>query len=313
MRTVHLLATAIAVVVLGAGATASAQTFNYGTREDVKEIEWKASAEAGVLVTTGNSRTTTGSATAKASRKDGNNKFEAEANGTYARSTIRVAAEDPLDDNETVDREGEIVDQGTTSAKNAALKLRYDRFLTDNNSLYASATIGFDTPAGKDLYGGGQVGYSRQLYKTDRHEAKAEVGYDFTYEDLIVGDSVSIHSARFFVGYKGALHVETAPDGAVTPTTTVDASIESLHNVNTLDVPTGDLEAGPFEDTRINGSVGLTTKLLDNISFAISFAAKFDNVPAPAKAIDVPYDPTFVPAAEKLDTTTKASLIINFF
>ena len=312
MRTVHLLATAItAVVVLGAGATASAQTFNYGTREDVKEVEWKASAEAGVLVTTGNSRTTTGSATAKASRKDGNNKFEAEANGTYARSTIRVAND--IDGNGTVDSEDEIADQGTTSAKNAALKLRYDRFLTDNNSLYASATIGFDAPAGKDLYGGGQVGYSRQLYKTDRHEAKAEVGYDFTYEDLIVGDSVSIHSARFFVGYKGALHVETAPDGAITPTTTVDASIESLHNVNTLDVPTGDLEAGPFEDTRINGQIGLTTKLLENISFAVSFAAKFDNVPAPAKALDLPYAAGFVAEAEKLDTTTKASLIINFF
>src|SRR5687767_11004724 len=161
MRTVHLLATAIATVVLGAGAAASAQTFNYGTREEVKEVEWKASAEAGVIVTTGNARTTTGAATAKASRKDGNNKFEAEANGAYARSTIRVAND--IDMNGTVDSEDEIDEVGTTSAKNAVLKLRYDRFLTDNNSLYVSATIGFDTPAGKDVYGGGQVGYSRQL------------------------------------------------------------------------------------------------------------------------------------------------------
>jgi hypothetical protein len=282
----------VGVAALGVSATASAQTFSYGTREDVKEVEWKASAEAGLIVTTGNARTTTGSAAARASRKDGDNKFEAEAGGTYARSTIRVAND--LDMNGTVDSEDEIADQGTTSAKNAVLKLRYDRFLTEHNSLYASGTVGFDTPAGKDLFGGGQVGYSRQLFKDDRHEAKAEVGYDFTYEDLIVGDSVSIHSARFFVGYKGALHVNTAPDGKIEPTTTVDASIESLHNVNTLDVPTGDLEAGPFEDTRINGQIGLSTKLLDNISFAVSFAAKFDNVPAPAKAIDLPYGPGFV-------------------
>ena len=44
--------------------TAAAQTdpkFEYGKAEEVKAVEWKVSAQAGLILTTGNSRTTTGS------------------------------------------------------------------------------------------------------------------------------------------------------------------------------------------------------------------------------------------------------------
>lgn len=311
MRTMTRISIAAGAAILCAAGAASAQTFTFQAKEDVKAVEWDASAEAGVIVTTGNSQTTTGTAAAKASRRDGNNRFAVEASGTYARSTIRDFTDD--DENGMIS-EDEITEDGVTSAKNAQIKLRYDRFLTEHNSLYASAAAGFDEPAGKDFVGGGQVGYSRQVYKTDRHEVKAELGYDFTYEDLAAVDqSTSIHSARFFAGWKGALHTETDAEGKVTPTTTAEASAEALVNLNPLDVSTGDGEAGFGEDTRLNGTVGLTTKLLDNISLAVSVTAKFDNVPAPAAPFALPYEPGFVPEAEKLDTISKATLIVSFF
>jgi putative salt-induced outer membrane protein len=305
-------ATAITVTVASGATTAFAQnpSFSFAKPEEVKQVEWSASAEAGLIVTTGNSETTTFVGAAKAARKEGNNKFEAEATGAFARSEVLIAAD--LDASGTISP-NEIQEQDATSAKNAQGKLRYDRFLTEFNSLYVSGTAGFDEPAGKDFYGGGQLGYSRQVYKDDRHELKAEAGYDFTYEDLSAGDGTSIHSARFFAGYKGALQTVTDAEGKTEATTTADASVEALFNVNTLDVPTGDLEAGPFEDTRIIGTAGVSTKLLDNISLAVSFTAKFDNVPAPLAPFALPYADGFVPEADKLDTLTKATLIVNFF
>jgi hypothetical protein len=309
-----LIASATALTMTAATAgTASAQnpSFTFGKPEEVKEVEWSASAEAGLIFTTGNSETTTFTGAAKASRKEGNNKFEGEASGTFARSEILIAADGP-DENTTIDA-NEITEQDATSAKNAQGKLRYDRFLTEFNSLYVSGTAGFDEPAGKDFYGGGQVGYSRQVYKDDRHELKAEVGYDFTYEELSAGDGTSIHSARVFAGWKGALQTTTDVEGKTEATTTAEASVEALFNVNTLDVPTGDLEAGPFEDTRINGMAGVSTKLWENISLAVSFTAKFDNVPAPLAIDGAVFTPGFVPDADKLDTITKATLIVNFF
>jgi hypothetical protein len=303
------------VALIAAPAVAAAQpnpTFTYGTHEEVKEVEWSASAEASLIATTGNSRATTLSGGAKAERKDGPNKVAGEVNGNYARSTIPAGRD--LDMNGTIDNDSEIAETKATTAKNALGKLRYDRFLTESNSLYVSGQIGFDKPAGKDLFGGGQVGYSRQLYKTPRHEAKGEVGYDLTYENLTIGPSMTIHSARVFAGYKGGLRFETTADGKEEATTTAEASVEGLFNVNTLEVATGDHSAGPFEDTRINGMVGVTTKLLKNISLAVSFTAKFDNVPAPRPPIPgFKYGAGFVPPAEKLDTISKASLIVNFF
>ena len=180
------------------------------------------------------------------------------------------------------------------------LKGRYDRFLTKKNALFISAGVAADKPAGKELVGNGQVGYSRRIFADEKHELVGEVGYDFSYEDLVAGDAVSIHSLRAFTGYKGKLREDVGVEG----------SLEALFNVNTLDTPTG--EASAFEDARVNGQVAVTAKLTDHISFAFSFAAKFDNVPAPLPPFAIPYDDGLVLKADTLDTITKASLIVQF-
>jgi len=285
-----------------APAVADDPEFKYGKIDDVKDVkkvEWKASAQAGLIITTGNSRTTTGAAGAKASRKEGNNKFEAEANGAYARSAIWLANDDNGDG---------FIDQtedsrlSSTSTRAWLVKARYDRFLTKHNSLYITALASGDKPAGKDFVGGAQAGYSRQLYKDDNHELKGEAGYDFSYENLVGdADALTIHSARLFVGYEGKVSKDTGVLG----------SVESLHNVNTLDAPGG--EVGPFEDTRVNAMVAISTKLFENLSFRFSFTAKYDHAPAPRPPFALPFATGYTPLAEELDTKTEATLIYNFF
>ena len=88
-----------------------------------------------------------------------------------------------------------------TTTNNWQTKARYDRFFTANNAGYASAQAAADRIAGKSFAGGGQIGYSRQLYKSDVHVCVSELGYDYSYERYVAQpdraiDPVSIHSAR---------------------------------------------------------------------------------------------------------------------
>lgn len=280
--------------------------FEYGKADDlkdVKEVEWTATTEASVVLTRGNSSTTTLAATAKATRKEKKNKLSIEATGTYARAESVVGAAD-LNGNAAIS-ENEIIRASKTSAESWQSKLRYDRFLSEWDSLYIAALAGADQIAGKDFVGGGQLGYARLAYKTEKHEVSVEGGYDFSYENYVdpTAKSLAIHSARGFAGYKGKLTDDTSLDG----------SVEVLVNVNGQSD-----EVGPGEDVRATAIGSLSTKLTASVSFAFSVTAKFDNVPAPfsipdAAGMMLPADLANPPESDKLDTTTKASLIINFF
>lgn len=293
----------IAIIILALAGTASAEDpkFQMGKAEDVKDVkavEWTAKGEAGLVATTGNSQSTTITAGATVIRKDADNKLEAVLGGTFARATTKVASDANGDG---AISEDELSDATATSAENAALKLRYDRYLTTLDSLYVAALGAIDRPAGKDFQGGGQGGYSRSLYKTDDHQALAELGYDLSYVKLVDGDSTTIHSVRGFVGYKGKIKAETS----------VEASVEALFNANA--VKFGDREAAAFKDVRLNALVGVTTSLSTKLSLSASFAVKFDNFPAPlAKIGDLPFAAGFVPLSDRTDTMTKVSLIVKF-
>lgn len=296
-----VLAPTLLVVANSAASAQANPTFAFGKAEEVAavaEVTWTASAEAGLVLTTGNSDTTTATAAAKATRLDKKNKLDAQVGFAYARSTIFIAVDQ--DASNTISA-SEIQESTSTTANSWNAKLRYDRFITDHNSLYAAALVSADPPAGKELVAGGQLGYSRQLYKTTVHEVVAEGGYDFSYENLVVGDSVAIQSARVFAGYKGTINERTAIEG----------SLEGLANLNRL--ATVPEPASRLEDTRINAVASLSTKLTDDISFSFSFGLKFDNVPSPRGPLAIPYEAGFVPVADKLDTITKASLIIALF
>jgi hypothetical protein len=299
MRTLRV---PLVLIVVGLSSRAIAQpTFEAGKREDVKDVTkttWTAKGEAGLVSTTGNSKTTTLTGAASAIRKDQDNKLELSVDGTFARSTTRTAAD--LNGNGVID-EGELSSATATSAENAKARLRYDRYLTGMNALYVAAIAGFDKPAGKDLAAGGQIGYSRGLYKDDQHEVLGEIGYDLTYLELTAGGTTTIHSARAFVGDKSKLSTATA----------VEASLEALFNLNSPMI--GPRQPSAFEDTRLNGVVSVTTSLSSKLSLSASFTAKYDNVPAPLATIGgLPFAASYAPTADKLDTITKVSLILTF-
>jgi hypothetical protein len=283
-------------------ASAQEPKFEYGKSDEVKVekadiVEWKASAQAGLVLSTGNSRATTLSAGSKASRKAHMNKFQLEAGGSFARSSIFLAND--ANANGTLEP-NEITRPSQTTTKAWLVRGRYDRFLTEHNSLYLSGLASADKPAGKKFLGGGQVGYSRQVYKDDTHELTAETGYDYAFEDLLVGSGTTIHSVRGFLGYAGKLSDDTG----------VDASLEGLFNLNKLDTAAGPVDR--FDDTRLYGKLAITTVMYENISFRFSFESRFDNAPAPRPPFGTPYAPGFVPVADELDTRTEASLIVNF-
>ena len=305
-RIAVLVAAGGAALVVAAGAV-RAQTadpaFKYGSKEEraevdkVDEVEWTAAALAGLIMTTGNSQVTTFSAGGNASRKQKGNKFSLEGGGAYARSSIFLAADGNM--NGVVDpNEVERPSQTTTRAWFG--KARYDRFLTDNNSLYVATGLAADRPAGKELVGNGQAGYSRQVFQNEVHLLVAEVGYDYTYQDLVVGEGDSIHSLRTFASYGAKLSDETGVDG----------SVEALFNVNEYDNATGDVDR--FDDNRVTSRMSITTKMFGDLSFRFAFEARYDNAPAARPPFAIPYAPGFVPLADSLDTKTEASLIYNF-
>jgi hypothetical protein len=300
-----ILLAALAAVAL-AEATALAQTdpkFAYGTKEEKAElekkdaVEWKALAQAGFIMLTGNSRATTVAGSASASRKANRNKFALDAGAAYSRSSIYLALDQNA--NGTIER-NEITRPSQTTTRMWSTKGRYDRYLTDDDALYAALGFAGDEPAGKELVANGQLGYSRQVYQDAVHLVLAEAGYDYTHEELVAGTDNDIHSLRAFAGYGGKL----------SPDTGVDASVEGLFNVNEYDTPNGTIDR--FEDNRVTSKLALTTKMYENVSFRFGFEARFDNAPSPRPPLALPYAPGFAPLAEELDTKTEATLIVNF-
>lgn len=301
MRTSIAVLFFVHVALAALSRPASAQKFEYGKYEDVKDIKtvvWKATAEAGAVFTTGSSESTQASGGIKASRKSGNNKLEIEGSAAYATAGILLLFDH--NDNGMIDNESEIIAVQTTTAETLSSRLRYDRFLTSLNSLYIAALASRDTPAGKRFGFGGQVGYSRSLYKSKTAQTLAEVGYDFSREDQVADTpTLSIHSLRGFVGHKAAL----------TEGTDLDASLELLTNMNTMTLPTGK-DGGPLQDTRGKAKLAVSAKIGMNLAFQSSLELNYDHRPGLLAVKNLAMG--FTPEASTLNTIMKMTFIYTF-
>lgn len=302
---------ALAIFLMGAPAFAQ-QTpkFEYVATPVIVEkpdVEWKVQIKGGLISVGGNAQATNANFGGSASRQAGDNKFSLDAATAYGETRNRIFAP-------TVNSDADITRAKVVSTNNALARARYDRFLTDNNALYGIAALGRDKIAGKDLFGGGQAGYSRLLLKNEQHLVVGEFGYDFSYESYFAptANPVAVHSARVFVGEAWKLSSSTGLYG----------NVEALFNLNKEDeafnvskrMPTGSAAKGvdAFADTRVNAKAGLTTTLSKNFSFGFGFSFRYDQNPA-VLAIPKPavVGATYTPFADKVDIITEASLIVT--
>ena len=278
--------------------------FEFVKKEEVEAPEFKLSAQLGLLFTAGNSRSLTISGAATSSYKEEKNRVSGEVSGALARSNVLVAVDA---NNDGAIGPGEFSRQDTNAAKTVNGKIRYDRYLTDIDRIYASARAGFDEPAGKKIYYGGQVGYSRSLYKDEKNELVGELGYDLSHEAYVADNTsgITVHSARLFLGYVGKLY-----DPLTKTLRKAWCFVMVYSNLNKESIPQG--EASIFEDTRGTFKLETTTKIIDKISLRAAVKVLFDNVPAPLPSFSIPFAPGFLPLAEKVDLITELAMVVNF-
>ncbi len=280
--------------------------YEFAKVEEVKTVVWKASASAGFSAATGNANILTFSGGGLVSRNDGKNKIQATIDALYGR-TSQYTGFDDLNTNGTIQANEPLVSEATETAAFLKGLARYDRFFTANNTIFATFFAGFDNPASKQYFLGGQLGYARQIVKTKMHEMFGEVGGDFTYDYLRAPDptpmgfnpEVILGSGRLFLGYVLSVSTHTA----------VRANIETLINFNSLTI--GDRAVGVAEATRVNGKLEFTTQIWKPLSFRAAFTARFNNAPAPFAKLPTPIDhPDHY--NQKLDTLTELGLVVNF-
>jgi putative salt-induced outer membrane protein YdiY len=296
------------LMVALAPALVFAQTFDFQKpTDDKKEPKWDVQAKAGLLAASGNSKSISFTVGGTAAHTWSSNRLLLEAGIAFARSQLLIANDG--NGNGVIDPdEIERITQTTTKA--ASAKLRYDRFFggADQNSAFLSARVASDPPAGKQIVGGTQLGYSRQIFKSERFETIGELGYDFTYEKdedapPAMTPGVSIHSLRAYLQES----VRFPPQiGAA-------LKFELLENLNSETAPNedGTDTVGTFKDMRINAGATLNAALTSKVSLAFGFTVRYDAAPSLRPAFSLPYAPGFRPFADKLDTLTEASLVVT--
>jgi hypothetical protein len=178
-----------------------------------------------------------------------------------------------------------------TTAENYLGRGRVDLFFERNTSVYIGLLAFRDQPSGFNSRLSGQIGILRNFINLpDRRRFWGEVGYDATYENLnsptpVMGANCTmttagtpdcwrfLNLARLFLGFEE--HATASLD--------LTAGIEGLMNV-----------LNP-SDFRVNGTVGLASKLGDDFSLALTLTARYIHEP--------------INGRDPLDTITLVSVI----
>lgn len=232
-----------------------------------------ASVSAGGLSSTGNSRLVAFTGAGNVDWRGGANGFGAAVVGNYGRSAPPGA------------------DMKTTT-ENFQGRLRYDRYLIDDASLFMLATGRHDKFQGLAFRLNLDPGFKYLFVNLPKTQLWAEAGYDFQYDTRIesareVKDDMGMvteilpkhetdHSARLFLGFRHNFNDATA----------LSNGIEYLQSF--VD----------GERRRFNYDILFTAKVWGDLALGVGFNARYDNQPLPDK--------------EKLDTTSTLSLVYSY-
>jgi len=146
------------------------------------------------------------------------------------------------------------------TAQEMGLDVRYDRFLTDIDSLYGMMGWFHDPFLGYRWRAHTQAGYSRAIWVTEAYELLAESGMDVAREAYVEGVEPpidTIFSARGFLSWSAAF-------GDVLE---LSESIETYVNVEDA------------EDVRLINEAGLSLRANDMLSLKTSYRIQHDTVP----------------------------------
>lgn len=247
-----------------------------GTFDTVKKSEGTDATEAklqlGALLSTGNSRSlaSTGSGSLRLRRAD--NEFSAVVAANYARSAATPA------------------DSTRTTMENYQGKLRYDRYVSNDVSVFLSLSGRRDRFQGLDARLNLDPGLAYYFVQLEKQRLWAELGYDYQYDlrtadaielaadqGTILGKTKARHSARGFLGYHTSVNDNVS----------FDTGAEVL-----LGIP-------KTENWRLNWLSSLTAALDSRFSLGATFNLRYDHNP--------------LPGVEKLDTVTSMNLICTLY
>ncbi|HEX2874615.1 MAG TPA: DUF481 domain-containing protein [Polyangiaceae bacterium] len=247
-------------------------TFDTAKQADKVTDATEAKVQIGALMSTGNSRSlaATGSGSMRLRRDD--NEFSALVAANYARSAATLA------------------DSPKTTMENYQGKLRYDRYVSEQVSLFLSFSGRRDRFQGLDARLNMDPGLAYYFVQEEKQRFWGELGYDLQYDvrrdDAIaaaaadgtnLGKTKVRHSARGFLGYHTNVNEHVS----------FDSGAEFL-----LGIPA-------TENWRLNWANSLTVALDTRFSLGASFNLRYDHNP--------------LPGVEKLDTLTAMNLICTLY
>jgi putative salt-induced outer membrane protein YdiY len=231
------------------------------------------SVSAGGLSSSGNSKLVAFTGSGNVDWRGGANGFGASFVGNYGRSAAPGA------------------DMKTTT-ENAQGRVRYDRYVLDDASVFLLVTGRHDKFQGLAFRLNLDPGFKYLFVNRANTALWAEAGYDFQYDTRLeaareVKDDMGVvidtlpkhetdHSARLFLGFRHNFNEATA----------VSNGIEYLQSFVHQD------------QYRFNYDVLFTAKVWGNLAVGAGFNARYDNTPLPDKV--------------KLDTTSTLSLVYSY-
>lgn len=270
MRTSMLIAVAALASIAAAAAEAPARP-------------WTDAAEVGVILTSGNSQSTNFAAANKYAYTWENAEFVSNAAALRAESRPKPKNTD-----------GVVTEPAKeTTAESYLLDGKYRRTVRDGFFWYALASWNRNRFQGIDsrLSGGGGVGY--RLFERERSKLAGEVGFDYTKEDPLEGDSRNFAGARAFVGYERKIGGSSK----------FGQEVEVLENLKDT------------EDLRAKSVSALTASLTSKLALKLSYTILYDKQPAEETLPDenpTNGDTPIPREFDKVDTILTATLVVNF-
>lgn len=225
-------------------------------------------ASAGANISSGNTRSYTFNAGTSFSIIRGNEGFAFDATTSYGRAVPAGG---------TMGFE--------TNARNFQAKARFDHFFSHRHAGFLSTAFRWDTFAGLNARVQAQIGYQYNFIRETNHRLFTEVGYDFTFDDVVrsgippmpVDDTIPYHSARLFLGW----------DNQLSDDVKFKTGLEALM---TVDVP---------EDWRLNWDNTLNVSVGSRLQIELKFTVLYDHQP--------------VQDRRATDTRTTASLVLDMW